>query len=640
MIERMGQRMLEVKEKWYVGWERGFSKSYVDTLKKEVLLESLDFFDEFIQRQELEPVYEVLNAQPGHGKTTALKIFIKKQMEIESWISGLIVLREKKQMKELEAFAAEYPSGILYIDSENYHEVKPFISDYQFVIITHERLKSLILNADTTNHLSLFQEWQHKRRVIIIDEAPVFVDSAIFELGKGMDWLDDCFKAGGHIFTSEQQIMIRSLIQILLASEFIHNKEAKTNALISHLDSEIYLNVLKKFFEVVENHLDRLNKAETIGVFQWFKKLFNQDGIGFIDKGFYSERYSDHKKIICSRRIDYRKSGCSILILDGTASYTPEIYNGEYKVRSLVNHTKYERLIIHQRRMNSSIQKRKSTTGSVIRNLVSKDIQTIQRDLDVTPFPLMSKFEIKAYVKLNVISKEDYEKYFKDADSSDFALPINLLNTTGKNYLLDQSGLYLTALPNRAASYYKAIAISLYAEAATPLNLSMDVKDKDKELAWFADKRIEKVYRESLLAELFQIISRSNIRNLSVSSDEKVHIFIATNYDHIVEGMMKMFEGKASLTKKEVERDMNFESIIEQQVKEAAEKIFIEKIKLPATIGKITDNTVLKNKVNQNWQDSEKRTIITNAFRQFNLEIYEEPVEGGKVYKKVKHLAS
>src|SRR5690606_11611919 len=119
------------------------------------------------------------------------------------------------------------------------------------------------------------QEWQHKRRVIIIDEAPGFVDSAIFELGRGMDWLDDCFKAGGHIFTSEEQIMIRSLIQILLASEFMQNKEAKTTALISHLDSEIYEKVLKKFFEVVGNHLDRLNKAETVGVFQWFRKLFN-----------------------------------------------------------------------------------------------------------------------------------------------------------------------------------------------------------------------------------------------------------------------------------------------------------------------------------------------------------------------------
>lgn len=636
----MGQIMLEVKDKWYAGWERYFSKSYVDTLKKEALLESLDFFDEFIQRQELEPVFEVLNAQPGHGKTTALKIFIKKNLESQSLVSGLIVLREKKQMKELEAFTAEYLNAVLYIDSENYHEVKPFISDYQFVIITHQRMKSLILNAETTNHLSLFQEWQHKRRVIVIDEAPVFDDSAIFELGKGMDWLDDCFKAGGHIFTSEQQVMIRSLIQILLANEFIHNKEAKTSALKSRLDSEMYLNVLKKFFEVVENHLDRLNKAETVGVFQWFKKLFNQDGIGFIDKGFYSERYSDHKKIICSRRIDYRKSGCSILILDGTASYTPEIYNGEYKMRSLVNHTKYERLIIHQRRMNTSIQKRKSKTGSSTQKLVAKDIETIQRDLGVRPFPLMSKFEIKAYVKLNVISKMDFEKYFKDADSADSALPINLLNTTGKNYLLDQSGLYLTALPNRTASYYKAIAISLYAEADTPLSLSMDVKDKEKELAWFADKRIEKVYRESLLAELFQIISRSNIRNLSVSSDEKVHIFIATNYDHIVEGMMKMFQGKASFTQKEVERDSKFESVIEQQVKEAAKKIFREKIHLPAAIGKITDNTILKNKVNQNWHDPEKRTFITNAFRQLNLEIYEEPVEGGKVYKKVKHLMS
>lgn len=630
--------MLGTKEKWYAGWERDFPESYVNTVKTEALLESLEFFDEFMKRQEVEPAYEVLNAQPGHGKTTALKIFIKKNLENQSLVSGLIVLREKKQMKELEAFTAGYHNGVLYIDSENYHEVKPLISNYQFVIITHERMKNLILNAETTNHLSLFQEWGHKRRVIIIDEAPVFVDSAIFELGKGMNWLDDCFKAGGHIFTSEQQIMIRSLIQILLASEFIQNKETKTSALLNHLDSESYRKVLKKFFEVVENHVDRLNKAETVGVFHWFKKLLYQDGVGYLDNGYYSERYSDHKKIICSRRIDYRKSGCSILILDGTASYTPGIYNGEYKVRSLVDHTKYERIIIHQRRMNTSIQKRKSTTGSAIRNLVARDLQSIKRDLGVTPFPLMSKFEIKEYLKLNVISKADYENYFKEADSADSVLPINLLNTTGKNYLLDQNGLYLTALPNRTASYYKAIAISLYDEAETALSLSMEVKDKEKELAWFADRRIEKVYLESLLAEIFQIISRSNIRNLSVSPDEKVHIFIATNYDHIVESLMKMLEGKARLEKKEVERDAKFEFIIEQQVKVAAKKILIKKIKLPAVIGKITDSATLKDKVNKNWHDPDKRAIITNTFQQFGLKIYEETVGDGKLYKKVNYL--
>src|SRR5690606_976127 len=122
---------------------------------------------------------------------------------------------------------------------------------------------------------------------------------------------------------------------------------------------------------------------------------------------------------------------------------------------------------------------------SSTQKLIAKDIQTIIRDLGIMPFPLMYKFEIKEYLKLKVISDEDYENYFKEANSDDAALPINLLNTTGKNYLLNQNGLYLTALPNRTASYYKAIAISLYDEAETALNLSMDVKDKEKELAWF-----------------------------------------------------------------------------------------------------------------------------------------------------------
>ncbi|ANU21997.1 hypothetical protein [Planococcus donghaensis] len=627
--------MLEIKEKWYTGWERDFSKEYLKTLKTEALIESLEFFDTFMERSEIDSVYEVLNALPGHGKTTALKIFIKKNLENRSSVSGLIVLREKKQIKELASFAEGYPNGVLYVDSENYHQVKAFISDYQFVIITHERLKNLILNEGTTNHLSAFKVWKDRKRVLIIDEAPVFVDSTTFELGKGLEWLDDCFKAGGHIFTSEQQIMIRSLIQILLAREFLQNKEVKTKALISHLDSEIYREVLIKFFEIVENHMEKMSKAESIGIFQWFKKLVYVDATGYIDTGFYSESYSDHKKIICSRRIDYRKSGCSILILDGTASHTREIYNKEYRLHSSVNHTKYERLTIHQQRINTSARKRRIMRGFSTQKLIASDIQKIQQNLGIVPFPIMSKFEIKEYVKLNVISKENFETYFQISDSDDSTLPINLLNTVGKNYLSDQNSLYLTSLPNRTASYYKAMAISLYENAVLPLDFSMEVKDKKNKNAWFADERIEKIYEESLRAELFQIISRSNIRNLSVSSDETVHIFIATNFDHLIEGMMKMFDGKVSLIQTDVEKDSKFEARLDEKVKEAAEKIINENIKLPAAVGKVTNGSALKNLLNQHWHDPKKRKIITAVFRRNELDIIEKSVQGGKVNKEV-----
>lgn len=631
--------MVEVKEKWYTGWERDFSKEYLKTLKTEALIESLDFFDAFMERSKIDSAYEVLNALPGHGKTTALKIFIKKNLENRSSVSGLIVLREKNQMKELVSFAEGYPNEVLYVDSENYHHVKAFISDYQFVIITHERLKNLILNEGTTNHLLAFKNWKNRKRVIIIDEAPVFVDSTTFELGKGLEWLDDCFKAGGHIFTSEQQIMIRSLIQILLAREFLQNKEVKTKALISHLDSEIYREVLIKFFEIVENHIEKISKAESIGIFHWFKKLVYVDATGYIDTGFYSESYSDHKKIICSRRIDYRKSGCSILILDGTASHTQEIYNKEYRIHSSFNHTKYERLKIHQQRINTSAKKRRVMKGFSTQKLIASDIQSIQQNLGIVPFPIMSKFEIKEYVKLNVISKKNYETYFQISDSDDSTLPINLLNTVGKNYLSDQSCLYLTSLPNRTASYYKSIAISLYEDADAPLDFSMNVKDKKNKNAWFADERIEKIYEESLLAELFQIINRSNIRNLSVSSNEVVRIFIATNFDHLIEGMMKMFDGKVSLIQTDVEKDSKFEARLDEKVKEAAEKISNENIKLPATVGKITNGSALKNLLNQHWHDPKKKEIITAVFRRNKFDITERTVKSGKVNKEVGYFS-
>lgn len=623
-------------QKWYVDGNSESPQEYIDNLHIPSFLEIMTYLERFFHQQSIETIYEVLNAQPGHGKTTALKIFIKKMIQLKYDFSGLIVLREKAQMKDIEEFVSRNgnKNGILYIDSDNFQEVKETIPNYQFVVISHERFRNLTLDNRLTNNFGRYEKWRNLQRVIIIDEVPSFVDSAVFELGGKLDWLDDCFHAAKNVFSDEQRIRVRSIIQILIAEEFIVNKGSSTVALKEHLNnSQHYAKVLQTFFNTVDYYINEIVSVESLGMYNWFKRLFYEDNIGYIDSGIYLDNYSDHKKIICSQRIDYRQLKSSILILDGTANYTKTMYNNEYVIHSLSNYTKYERLTIYQRSINTSARQRKTKVGLPTQKLIAKDIKEIQSK-GIKPIPIMNKFEIPVYLKLKAISTRDYQRYFQ-SDVEESKRAINILNTTGKNQLADQNSLYLTSLPNRPAIFYKEIAISLYKELEYPLDLSMNNKNKKHDYMWFADERIEKIYLECVLSELYQIIHRSSIRNLLVPASENISIFIATKFDHIIEKLLAMFNGQAKFERVQTENMSKFQERIASKISAFANKIEKENIKLPNRIGKIENGSSIKNLINQNWKDEEKKRELIEAFHHNGLDIISTKNSLGEEWKEI-----
>ena len=157
----------------------------------------------------------VLDAKPGHGKTTALYLVAKYINFMEKSTGILIILKEKSQQDELKEFIdygkysfiqhygeSNYTNrDILYINSDNISYAQKYIEDAKVVVVTHARLEQLLLNRpsylkgegvgnyfDGENLLN----WHGKRRKIIIDEAPEFFQSNIFGLDS-MDWLDPAF---------------------------------------------------------------------------------------------------------------------------------------------------------------------------------------------------------------------------------------------------------------------------------------------------------------------------------------------------------------------------------------------------------------------------------------------------------------
>jgi hypothetical protein len=622
--------MMTSSEQWYLNWENEISIEHLSSLNSQSIVEILKCFDDFIKEHTNDLHFKVLNAHPGHGKTTALKVFIKRIIQQNYGVGGLIVLREKELMKQVKDFVPEENLfGVLYVDGDNYQKVKGYISKYQFVIISHQRLKQLAVNQDhNPNEIELFLKWKDQKRVIIIDEAPSFVDSAVFELDNGLKWLDPCFKVADHVFFSEKRIMIRSIIQILLAKELIENKGKLTNALKQNLDSPSYTEVLHDFFRVMDPLIDGIQNQDSLNMYRWFKELFYQEQVGYLDPGSYGKSFSNHKKIICSRRIDYRRLDCPILILDGSSKYTPLIYNQEYEILGLPNYTRYERMTINHRRINTSADKRRLKSTH---ELVAYDIQAIWKE-GLRPFPLMPKSEISQYQRLKVISNEEYEQFFQPDE--DDKLPLNLLNTVGKNYLANEKSLYLTSLPSRDPIFYKTIAISLYGDSEETLNLSTDIRDKKQRDKWFVDQRIEEIYRECLLSELFQIVHRSNIRDLSAPVEDEVHIFIATSLNHVIDAFIKMFETSVKNNRSEVEQSNKFRQQLEKKVASLANSIKKEGIILPKPVGSIADDYALKNLINKNWKNAERRSEILDALNRYGLHISER--KSGKVIEYIR----
>lgn len=588
------------------------SNAYLKEEKSTLLI--LQGINDFVSRAKTESIHEVLNAFPGHGKTTALKQFVKSTLTQQNLeYGGLIVLREKEQMQEFSEFVDK--KKILYVDSDNLIEVIDEINSYQFVLITHERLKNLMIR-DTSKETFLY--WRNQKRILFIDEMPIFFRSTVFKLNSDLSWLDECFKLLGEQISAAEIVMIRSYVQIMIAKEILENNTLRTNALHLHLESNTYESQMNRFIKMIHKKSSEFKSVEHLTAFLFFKDMYENPNVGFIDPIVHLNGFIDYKNIICSERIDYRDLGCSILIFDGTANKSVCLYNGEYKLITIPNQIDYTRLHLHHRQINTSAQKRKASTRVTVQQIIAKDIERIELENGSKPFPLMNKDEITKYRNLGVIDETLYKQYFEKRKED--KNPINILNTVGKNYLREQTMLYLTSLPNRPPEHYKAIAISLYKNDENTLNLSTLHKDKENLTQWFADARIEKIYHQVLLSEINQIIHRSKIRQLD--STELIHIFIATDSATLIAKIGKMFNRHKS-TVTEIEQNLKFEAQLEEKACYVAKILSTQKITQPKRIGSIEGGSAIKSFINRTWKDNKEKII--EVFNRHGVTLIELP---------------
>lgn len=577
---------------------------------------------------------KVCNSIMGAGKSTAFQVIAKQALEYD--IPLLCVFNNKDNMNSfntaLKIHSNNTERRVLVIDSDSYtQDAASIIQRYQIVAITQQRLRDLRLgfgdfsdykNYSSPNSLDILQ------RTVIIDEMPIFIDSVIFDIGKennSLDWFDEMADKS-NVPTIEIK-KARACIPFMISNEVaegfeIEEKENHTIAtkgLLRHLTLDQQQNLLKVLRSFKGINVEYSYKSR----YNWFMELLAQDGAAIVCR--------EEKKsvLICARWLDYLEYG-NILVLDGTANITQIIYeHGGFDLVKLKNHHSYQkRLRIHHQVINTS----KSNTGlPECHATIGKDIQNIRNKLlekkrNILPLP--AKRDIDTYLKNGAITKSQYKHFFKGRTFENQSMALNLLNTTGKNDIAEYSCIGMMNLPIRHPNYYRAFATAMY---GTGINVSLvDKKHRSKSsedrIQWFANDKVQEVFRELLLSDLSQIIHRTSLR--FIQEESNVDIFIYTNRS----GWINQLKTLYNLSEKNIERvhlssNIKFEEECRERLTgallymEAIEKVSIR----PGQFSR-----AFKDWLNRSWNTQEKQEIILSVASELGLMIDVNPSNGYK----------
>ncbi|OJF96169.1 hypothetical protein [Alkalibacterium sp. 20] len=607
-----------------------------------------------------QPTYGVLNVKPGHGKTTALKLFLgsilnnkdknQEDMLLHNDFGCLIVLREVDQVKEMENFIKKFTekkNDVRFISSSNYKEVKKHMYNTRFLIISHERFRKMGVNRLEKMEIQPGQlEWEGKRRFIFVDEQPRFDYSATFDLDDNLSWVNAFFKVitrNKESLAPQEKVIIRSTISMLFAMELYkwHDYDMdKPIPLFSEPLNRIPLvkeheNILKRFLELANHYVKYVESGDVVSKFLWFEKLYKGTYNGHIDSGFFENSYHDFNKIICSQLIDYQKLDCPIMILDGSAHISKKAYE-TYDVEELTSYIDYSNVTIHHRIINTTATSRSGPAYTSL-NYVAADIENLTAGNDMSLNKIYPKSDERHYYRIGVVSKEEHtDRYYKNLDED--IRPLNLLNTTGKNDLESAAAIYLTALPTRAALSYKISAISHYSkEELKTLLLTSNNSVKETKAQWFADDRLETIYKEDLLSELYQIIHRSAIRNINRDTDIPIQIYIATKIKPIIADLKKWLP-EVEFTEEYVEKTIKIKKALvtdgEKFIKALKEYLGI----FPITIGRVSKDKKItdpiKILINNNWEDTAIRSLFIDYFKEHGFDYREILNKNNNGYQK------
>ncbi len=618
--------------------DRYIESNTLNNLHLEAFTETYNKIEGFIYQSETiysekgnkQYIRQVVNSAPGSGKTTALKAFLKRMgKERFSTVyrkrSFLLVFNTVKNMMcvydEINGFAIKHsiPNLIQYVDADNVESVIDTLADYQIICITQHRFRDLALGYGDWRNYNMYIQLEQKifsKRSIIIDEMPLFFNEQIFDLAEENNTIQfyDTLTDNTPNLNEEDIIYCRNLMMELIATELKTNEQSTTRRLLNpYVNKEDSKRLSKILKELNTENID----TGTLRRFDWFLKLLKYDDIGCI------ERHRNKNVILCSEFIDYSKMG-NILVLDGSSHITKIFYDhAGFQIQEVNNYHNYKkRLKLIWGKINTTYDSRKHKDKGV-QQAIAYDIQEYRNKGKVNILPLMNMSDKAEYIKNGTITEEQLYLFVENYIEDNMA--INLLNTTGINDLVGYNSLALLNLPIRRPSYYRLKLIGIM--TPTLANISINKESKDK---WFEDDMLNKIFESLMLADFYQIIHRSNLRN--INDTKNTYILLYHSREEWTEELRKLFKLLKTSVKVKYIKNGSKNGFNESCTKWA--------IKVKETLDKHKKDTVLSpykvanafNKfISTHWKDPSKRTIIQNILSEHGIRIYNDKNKSVKI---------
>lgn len=551
--------------------------------------QSIQYYNNEVQNDK---VSWVCDASMGHGKSTVLECFLKWLIDEHNprqRVPVLLVIREKLEAEKLAVQLNKFKSNsCLKLDADNKETMEGYVNLYQVIIITHSRLDNLALGMGKKPLYKVWEQYQSidwafgglsvpnlinkRHRLLIVDEKPTFKNAATFDVGQihnSLKWFDAIIKSEDADPRAVQSI--RTYIMLLMLEQLEKNTTTVTTALASKLDknTERHKNLMKLIGSAIKDR--KLSDRDEFKTMKLFCKLLRKDGVGRIDH--YTEGSNVGMKIIVSEIIDYKKVGLNMLVLDGTCNANMIQYKlSAISFKNVRNYNNYARLTLYQRGIKTTLSARTKKSESV-QETISNDIKKLRQIYGDNMFIIPLDSDIEKYRKFEAFPKS-HQEYYEDTKTSK---KIHLLNTIGKNYLLNFKSLYLTSLPRMHADFYKEIGIAFYGE-----DLKLEFNEDGNSINWFEDKRLNDIYIGMIYSEILQIIHRSRLRIIETSHlNDEVNIFMAfddSNGSDVLEIIQPfLFNLNSLYLRREavVERE-NLNNIINYGVRDGAVKFIVE----------------------------------------------------------------
>lgn len=620
------------------------------------------------------PTRWVCNAPMGHGKTTVLKslcrYIITENISNREKKGLLIVIREKGEGKNIADTLLElgerYRGKIKYITSDNRVDISSAeIRGAQIVIITHARLKQLVLGCGDINAYSQWEVSVKDRyntifipRHIIIDEMPDFENTSVFDIGATnncIKWFDSIIRLPEMmgLINAEEIQLYRKLFNGVFNEYTYDATKDTTYQFINNETSKDKQESITKFYELVDGIGDLQNKVTlaTYTDFIHYRKLLYEDEAGKVYQQYYDR---SGEKIIVADFVPYdniqqqyyskenqKYEYCmaNILILDGTGKYGTACYkHANFEPRFVKNYNDYTRLTLHHRDINTSSEAR-GKAETVLKEILYDFISLQKEKKDI--FLLPAKSDIPFLLKQSVLSEKNFKALTIDEKAKDGDTRFHILNTRGKNDIKDVTDMYMTCLPRKSALTFATLAVALYG-TKVDIRLRSNINDDDptkcEDAQWFNDMRVEILFLLDLAAELLQIIHRTALRK--INSKEKINIYIA--FEDIKEEekdicrMFRMMSAYFTSGMKHMEKDAKYtyEAVYNGSIygrnkkieKFASDiKIFLKtqglkEVKLSkTTLGQNGKNIIQFLKIHNNW--SENKEAIIKRFELSGLKL-------------------